>query len=188
MRQFAIECGYSEASLQERVYSREPSHPLGAMAGILIYTATSDSEGTLGGLVSLGAPDLLGQHIKQALEGLQVCTSEELFSMLAAVSFSLHETAESKCPEIVSTVPTGKDPIRQTRQVLKELFDNAEREIFIVSFVVFDIPELIESLVGALSRNVKLVCFLEDSEQSGGKTFSNAANNLTREVFAAADV
>ena len=30
------------------------------MAGVLIYTAAPDSEGTLGGLVKLGEPDTLG--------------------------------------------------------------------------------------------------------------------------------
>jgi len=38
------------------------------MAGVLIYTAASDSEGTLGGLVSLGEPKTLGRHLDQALE------------------------------------------------------------------------------------------------------------------------
>ena len=38
------------------------------MAGILIYTAAPDSEGTLGGLVTLGETSNLEQHLNQALE------------------------------------------------------------------------------------------------------------------------
>ena len=56
MRQFAIECGYSTASIRERIYARGPEEEGGPMAGILLYTAASDSEGTLGGLVALGEP------------------------------------------------------------------------------------------------------------------------------------
>ena len=36
------------------------------MAGILLYTAAPDSEGTLGGLVELGDPLTLGRHLQQA--------------------------------------------------------------------------------------------------------------------------
>ena len=50
------------------------------MAGVLIYTAASDSEGTLGGLVSLGEPKTLGRHLDQALEGMRLCASDPLCS------------------------------------------------------------------------------------------------------------
>ena len=73
MRQFALDCGYGAASLCERIYSRPPESVSGAMAGILIYTSAPDSEGTLGGLVSLGEPDSLEQYIARVFESLQVC-------------------------------------------------------------------------------------------------------------------
>lgn len=63
MRQLAIECGYAAASLRERIYFRSADDDRGAIAGVLIYTAAPDSEGTLGGLVSLGEPLILGRHI-----------------------------------------------------------------------------------------------------------------------------
>jgi hypothetical protein len=48
------------------------------MAGILLYTAAPDSEGTLGGLVSLGEPKTLGRHLDQALESMRLCASDPL--------------------------------------------------------------------------------------------------------------
>jgi Domain of unknown function (DUF1998) len=77
MRQLAIECGYAAASLRERIYSSRPEDDF-SMAGVLIYTAAPDSEGTLGGLVSLGDPDVLGRHIDQALEQMRLCASDPL--------------------------------------------------------------------------------------------------------------
>ena len=56
MRQIALECGYTSASVRERLYCRPAADAHGPMAGILIYTAASDSEGTLGGLVQHGQP------------------------------------------------------------------------------------------------------------------------------------
>lgn len=77
MRQLAIECGYAAASLRERIYSSRPEDDF-SMAGVLIYTAAPDSEGTLGGLVSLGEPDVLERHIDQALEQMRLCASDPL--------------------------------------------------------------------------------------------------------------
>jgi hypothetical protein len=48
IRQFSVECGYVAASLRERIYSSTPDEQE-PMAGILIYTAAPDSEGTLVG-------------------------------------------------------------------------------------------------------------------------------------------
>ena len=77
MRQLAIECGYAAASLRERIYSSCSEDDI-AMAGVLIYTAAPDSEGTLGGLVNLGRPEVLGRHINQALEQMRLCASDPL--------------------------------------------------------------------------------------------------------------
>ncbi len=78
MRQFSMECGYSAASIKERIYARAPSESDEPMAGILIYTAVPDSEGTLGGLISLGSPKTLAGHINQVLEDLRICASDPL--------------------------------------------------------------------------------------------------------------
>ncbi len=78
MRQLAIECGYNAASLRERIYSKPPHDENGPQAGVLIYTAAPDSEGTLGGLVNLGEPNTLGYHISQALAGMRLCASDPL--------------------------------------------------------------------------------------------------------------
>lgn len=78
IRQFAMECGYSAASLAERIYSREPNDPQGPMAGILLYTAAADSEGTLGGLVALGRPRELERHLTEALNRATLCSSDPL--------------------------------------------------------------------------------------------------------------
>lgn len=99
MRQLALECGYSAASLRERIYAQEPTEPAGAMAGLLIYTAAPDSEGTLGGLVSLGGPARFGNHVRQALERMRLCASDPLCAEHAPGSGSatLHGAACHAC-------------------------------------------------------------------------------------------
>ncbi len=81
MRQFVLECGYTAASIRERLYVRNPDelplHPE-PMAGILIYTAAPDSEGTLGGLVSLGEDGELVRHLQAMLADGGLCASDPL--------------------------------------------------------------------------------------------------------------
>jgi hypothetical protein len=80
MRQISLECGYTAASVRERIYCRTVGQEHGPMAGFMIYTAASDSEGTLGGLVDLGRAITLGRHLQQALESIRVCASDPLCS------------------------------------------------------------------------------------------------------------
>lgn len=78
MRHLALECGYAASSVRERIYTRDPGGEDGPMAGVLIYTSASDSQGTLGGLVSLGRPETLGRLIGQTLEQMRLCASDPL--------------------------------------------------------------------------------------------------------------
>lgn len=74
MRRLAYASGYSSASLQERIYARtdRPDHT----AGILIYTAAGDAQGTLGGLVRLGDPDQLVPLLLAALDDADICSND----------------------------------------------------------------------------------------------------------------
>jgi hypothetical protein len=80
LRELALECGYTASSIRERLYATDPDTEGEPMAGVLLYTAAPDSEGTLGGLVSLGDPEQLGPLLRQALERAQLCSSDPLCS------------------------------------------------------------------------------------------------------------
>ena len=67
-------CGYSSAALRERLYiSTEPGHE---MAGVLIYTAAGDSEGTMGGLVRMARPENLGPVFETAINKARWCSTD----------------------------------------------------------------------------------------------------------------
>lgn len=74
INRLVFECGYGSASLRERLYVSDDSTK--PMAGILIYTAAGDSEGTLGGLVRLAEPDALGRLLVNALDHAQWCSAD----------------------------------------------------------------------------------------------------------------
>lgn len=101
IRELALECGYNAASIRERIYSGKDEAP---MAGILIYTAAADSDGTLGGLVELGKPENLGRLIEQALHRSVVCSSDPLCSEHnPSEDRSLHAAACHACTFVAET-------------------------------------------------------------------------------------
>ncbi|MFJ6619278.1 DrmB family protein [Kitasatospora sp. NPDC091335] len=72
INEWSLESGYPAASLRERIYSGEE------MAGVLIYTATSDSAGSLGGLVAQGEIDRLAQAVRSAVHRAEWCSADPL--------------------------------------------------------------------------------------------------------------
>lgn len=78
INQLVFECGYSSASLRERLYiSADPDAP---MAAFLIYTAAGDSDGSLGGLIQLGRPERLEPTLRRALSRASWCSADPICS------------------------------------------------------------------------------------------------------------
>ena len=75
MRQLTLECGYSTAALRERLYVSDGTD---GMAGLLIYTATSDSDGTLGGLQRQGETHRIERVVEAAIRAMEWCSSDPL--------------------------------------------------------------------------------------------------------------
>lgn len=96
IRQVSLECGYSSASIRERLYLGQPG---ARTAGFLLSTAASDSEGTLGGLVSLGETRYLTRLMNQAFADAARCSSDPLCAehVPAPDSHSLHAAACHAC-------------------------------------------------------------------------------------------
>lgn len=76
MRALALDCGYSGSSIRERIYSSIEEGR--EMNGVLLYTASPDSEGSLGGLIDLGTPERLGVLLQDALRDVTRCSSDPL--------------------------------------------------------------------------------------------------------------
>lgn len=109
MRQISDECGYSLASLKEKIYSNfcDDSDSAMAMNGVLIYLATSDSDGSLGGLISIAEDvsrleNILDNMLKKALwcSGDPLCinaTEQGLLSLNYAACHDCTLLPETSC-------------------------------------------------------------------------------------------
>jgi Domain of unknown function (DUF1998) len=96
IRQVSLECGYSSASLRERLYIGTAQRPT---AGVLLSTSASDSEGTLGGLVSLGTKRHLTRLLDLAFDDAQFCSLDPLCAehVPSSPSDALHGAACHAC-------------------------------------------------------------------------------------------
>ncbi|WP_084757083.1 DUF1998 domain-containing protein [Clostridium sp. DMHC 10] len=75
IKELSFQCGYDSASLTERIYCNTEDNSVN-MSGILIYTSSGDSEGTLGGLVRQGKSDMLPKTIANAVRKAVWCSSD----------------------------------------------------------------------------------------------------------------
>ena len=82
IKQMAMFSGYSSAAIRERIYFGD------RMSGILLYTGSSDKEGSLGGLVELGTIKNLRILMRDAFQEALLCTND---------------------PECMSNTPAGKN-------------------------------------------------------------------------------
>ena len=70
LRELTLECGYSSASLKERLYIDDNCF------GFLIYASTPGADGTRGGLVRMGRLDRLKPVFVAAIEKARWCSSD----------------------------------------------------------------------------------------------------------------
>ncbi len=75
INQLSFECGYGSSSIRERIYCEKTSNKYG-MYGVLIYTASGDSEGSLGGLVRQGEKNRIEDTICSAIRNAAWCSSD----------------------------------------------------------------------------------------------------------------
>lgn len=70
INQLALQAGYTASSIRERIYANP------GQSGVLLYTAGTDSAGSLGGLAALGTPKKVQSILMGALETARWCTAD----------------------------------------------------------------------------------------------------------------
>lgn len=95
----SMTCGYPATSIRERIYVENGRY------GILLYTATPDAEGTLGGLVAEASR--IAVHLARALRDASLCSSDPTCSQHSADNSLehrwLHGAACHSCSLIAET-------------------------------------------------------------------------------------
>ncbi len=75
IRQLSLSCGYSSASIRERLYVDSENWE---MAGLLVFTSSPDADGTLGGLARQGESRNIVRIFEDMLAAMTWCSSDPL--------------------------------------------------------------------------------------------------------------
>lgn len=89
--EWSLDSGYPAASLRERLYVSDE------MSGVLLYTATSDAAGSLGGIVAQVESGNLASSIRTALERIAWCSADPLCVESAATGTDNLNRAACHC-------------------------------------------------------------------------------------------
>lgn len=101
INQLAFDCGYSSTSLRERIYCGPPNN---LYAGILIYTADSDAEGSMGGLSEMGSPNRIEDVIYRAVARSNWCSGDPVCRELESQGMDgLNRAACHACSLVAET-------------------------------------------------------------------------------------
>ncbi len=129
IRQLTFECGYSGASIKERIYSTYPGTDV-SMAGILLYTSSSDSDGSLGGLVRNGHTDAFEMIFRNMLQEASWCSSDPVCIESKAQGYdSLNYAACHACALLPETCCEMRNCLLDRASVVGTI-ENRERGFF----------------------------------------------------------
>lgn len=82
IQQLVFQCGYTAASLGERIYAQADQ------CGLLIYTASSSGDGTMGGLVEMAHPSRFKEVIEGALKSSEWCSNDPICMQVGVTAHS----------------------------------------------------------------------------------------------------
>lgn len=96
-------------------------------------------------------------------------SGDEVAGMLLGAAEARLRVEREQSVELVWTGPTTRFvPTRRTEQVLLDLIASATTDLFLVSFVAYDVDRVVAAMNDAVSRGVRIRILLEASESHGG--------------------
>jgi phosphatidylserine/phosphatidylglycerophosphate/cardiolipin synthase-like enzyme len=89
---------------------------------------------------------------------------------LATAAHTQSQLHQELSAELVWTGPNPEAlPLRRTDQALLQLIRAAKKDLLIVSFAIYNIPEIVQALIAALNRGVHIRIIAETPNASDGK-------------------
>jgi cardiolipin synthase len=106
-------------------------------------------------------------------------SGDVLAGILVGAAYARNAAQHDTSIDLVWTGPTTPyAPTRRTEQVLLDLIERAKLELFIVSFVAYDVRSVITAINSAIDRGVDTRILLESSVSQGGSLLVDPAATM----------
>lgn len=110
-------------------------------------------------------------------------SGDEVAGMLLGASDARLRVERELNVELVWTGPTTRFvPTRRTDQVLLDLIASASKDLFLVTFVAYDVHSVVTALNEAATRGIRLRILLEASARHGGTLLYDSAATMRSRV------
>lgn len=110
-------------------------------------------------------------------------SGDEVAGMLLGAAEARLRAEREQSVELVWTGPTTRFvPTRRTAQVLLDLIASAATDLFLVSFVAYDVGSVVAALTDATTRGVRVRMLLEASVGHGGTLHYDPAATMRASV------
>lgn len=138
------------------------------VASALRGLASSNAAPSANTLVDTPAARAAVARVVTAWARLQA-SGDEVAGMLVGAAEARQRVERELSVELVWTGPTTRFvPTRRTEQVLLDLIASATTDLFLVSFVAYDVHSVVTALNEAASRGVRPRVLIEASKDHGG--------------------
>lgn len=161
----------------------------GAVAGALRGLPVSGAAPAADALVGTPAARASVTRMLAAWGAVQV-TGDEVAGMLLGAAEARLRVERELSVELVWTGPTTRFvPTRRTEQVLLDLIRESRTELFLVSFVLYNVPSVAVAMNEAANRGVRIRVLLEASTAHGGSLSIDPSSTMrsyvpSAEIFA----
>ncbi len=155
---------------------------IGAVAGALRGISSAADAPSPDSLV--GTPAARASVVRLlAAWGSTSASGDEVAGMLLGASEARRRVEDELNVELVWTGPTTRFvATRRTEQVLLDLIRSAEKDLFLVSFVTYDVPSVVKAMNDASGRGVRIRVLLEASTGHGGSLSVDPAATMRNSV------
>lgn len=167
------------------VVSQLPYEKIEAIAEKLKKDRDIDPTSSLHSISGTPIAKVAIDHLVQAIKKNPV-SANELAVMLLSAGYAFQKMRNNQSIELVWTGP--KTPFvspRRTEQALLEVINAAQRTLFIMSFVAYEIPTIMKALAEAAERDVEISMLMELSRDHGGSIDIDALGKMKKVLPAA---
>jgi cardiolipin synthase len=152
------------------------------IAGTLRSLATPDAAPKVRALADTPAARTAAARLLAAWAQVRA-SGDEVSGMLLGASEARLRLERELSVELVWTGPTTRFvPTRRTEQVLLDLIGSANTDLFLVSFIAYDVRSVVTAMNVAANRGVRLRALLEASTSHGGSLNVDPAATMRASV------